>query len=116
MAASKYEELNLELQLKDAMDDSYLWGSDDKARIRAYKKICNELQLTKYQYHPNTWRYDAVEKKEIEFDLFDKYWAKKDFIESDWYRFQEAVKEHQGKAMEDLDRLFAKMGINLHHV
>ena len=33
-----------------------------------------------------------------------------------WYRFQEAVKEHQGKAMEDLDRLFAKMGINLHHV
>jgi hypothetical protein len=33
-----------------------------------------------------------------------------------WYRFQEAVKEHQAKAMEDLDILFTKMGVNLHHV
>jgi hypothetical protein len=30
--------------------------------------------------------------------------------------FQEAVKEHQAKAMEDLEKLFAKMGVNLHHV
>jgi hypothetical protein len=31
-----------------------------------------------------------------------------------WYRFQEAVKDHQAIAMEDLDKLFAKMGIDLH--
>ena len=108
MAASKYEELNLELQLKDAMDDSYLWGSDDKARIKAYKKICNELQLTKYQYHPNTWRYDAVEKKEMEFDLFDKYWAKNDFLESDWYKFQQAVITHRDYALDRFMPLFEK--------
>lgn len=108
MAASKYEELNLELQLKDAMDDSYLWGSDDKARIKAYKKICNELQLTKYQYHPNTWRYDAVEKKEMEFDLFDKYWAKNNFLESDWYKFQQAVITHRDYALDRFMPLFEK--------
>jgi len=50
--------------------------------------------------------------------LRDKlYWKEGvDIEKTHWYRFQEAVKEHQGKAMEDLDRLFAKMGINLHHV
>lgn len=108
MAASKYKELNLEQQLKDAMDDSYLWGSDDKARIKAYKKICNELQLTKYQYHPNTWRYDAVEKKEIEFDLFDKYWVKNDFLESDWFKFQKAVITHRDYALDKFMPLFEK--------
>lgn len=108
MAASKYKELNLERQLKDAMDDSYLWGSDDKARIKAYKKICNELQLTKYQYHPNTWRYNAVEKKEIEFDLFDKYWAKNDFLESDWFKFQKAVITHRDYALDKFMPLFEK--------
>jgi hypothetical protein len=50
--------------------------------------------------------------------LRDKlYWKKGvDKEKTHWYRFQEAVKEHQGKAMEDLDILFAKMGINLHQV
>jgi len=50
--------------------------------------------------------------------LRDKlYWKEGvDIEKTHWYRFQEAVKEHQGKAMEDLDRLFAKMGINLLHV
>jgi hypothetical protein len=33
-----------------------------------------------------------------------------------WYRFQEAVKEHQAHAMKDLDKLFARMGIDLHQV
>ena len=50
--------------------------------------------------------------------LRDKlYWKEGvDKEKTHWYRFQEAVKEHQAKAMEDLDILFAKMGINLHQV
>jgi hypothetical protein len=50
--------------------------------------------------------------------LRDKlYWKEGvDKEKTHWYRFQEAVKEHQAKAMEDLDILFAKMGVNLHHV
>ena len=50
--------------------------------------------------------------------LRDKlYWKEEtDKEKTHWYRFQEAVKEHQGKAMEDLDQLFARMGINLHVV
>jgi hypothetical protein len=108
MAALKYEELNLEQQLKDAMDDSYFLGPDDKARIKAYRKICNELKLKKYQYHSNTWRYDAVEKKEMELDLFDKYWAKNNFLESDWYKFQKAVITHRDYALDKFMPLFEK--------
>jgi hypothetical protein len=50
--------------------------------------------------------------------LRDKlYWKEgTDKEKTHWYRFQEAIKEHQEKAMEDLDPLFAKMGINLHTV
>jgi hypothetical protein len=50
--------------------------------------------------------------------LRDKlYWKEvTDKEKTHWYRFQEAVKEHQGKAMEDLDLLFYKMGVNLHTV
>jgi len=50
--------------------------------------------------------------------LRDKlYW--KEGVEKEkthWYRFQEAVKEHQAAAMTDLDALFARMGVNLHAV
>jgi len=50
--------------------------------------------------------------------LRDKlYWKEgTDKEKTHWFRFQEAVKEHQEKAMEDLDLLFAKMGVNLHTV
>lgn len=50
--------------------------------------------------------------------LRDKlYWKEgADKEKTDWYRFQEAVKEHQAVAMVDLDRLFAKMGVDLHAV
>jgi len=48
--------------------------------------------------------------------LRDKlYWKESvDKEKTDWYRFQVAVKEHQAMAMVDMDRLFARMGIDLH--
>ncbi|MDF1594162.1 MAG: hypothetical protein P1P89_21850 [Desulfobacterales bacterium] len=50
--------------------------------------------------------------------LHDKlYWKEgTDKEKTHWFRFQEAVKEHQAKAMEDLDVLFARMGVDLHAV
>ncbi len=50
--------------------------------------------------------------------LHDKlYWKEEtDKEKTNWYKFQEAVKEHQKEAMKDLDKLFAKMNINLHTV
>ncbi len=48
--------------------------------------------------------------------LHDKfYWRDGvDKEKTDWFRFQESVKEHQRFAMGHLDRLFRKMGVNLH--
>ncbi|MBU1055980.1 MAG: hypothetical protein KKC46_19455 [Proteobacteria bacterium] len=33
---------------------------------------------------------------------------------TDWFRFQEAVKEHQKIAMVDIDKIFKQMGVDLH--
>ncbi len=43
------------------------------------------------------------------------YWREDNEIEkTDWFRFQEAVKEHQRLAMDKIKPIFAEMGINLH--
>ena len=109
-AALKFTELNLEKQLRDAMDESYLIGSDSRARITAYQKICEDLSLDKYQYDSNQWRYAAVEKRELELDHFDKYWAKENFLESDWYRFQNAVNAHRDDALDRFHHLYEQVG------
>jgi hypothetical protein len=88
------------------MAASFLFFWNDKARIKAYKKICDELQHQKYQYHPDKWRYDAIKKKEIESDNFDKYWAKDHFLESDWYKFQKAVEAHRNYALDKFSALY----------
>lgn len=109
-AALKFTGLNLEKQLRDAMDESYWIGSDSRARITAYQKICKELRFEKYQYDSNQWRYAAVEKRELELDHFDKYWAKENFLESDWYRFQNAVNAHREDALDRFHHLYEQAG------
>jgi len=109
-AASKFIELNLEKQLRDAMDESYWIGSDSEARITAYQKICEELSSDEYQYDSNKWRHAAVKKRELELDHFDKYWAKENFLESDWYRFQKAVNAHREDALDRFHHLYEQAG------
>ncbi|UCF90491.1 MAG: hypothetical protein JSW39_19640 [Desulfobacterales bacterium] len=109
-AIGQYAQLKLEEQLRDAMDESYFWGGSDKARRKVYNRICPELKLEKYAYHPNEWRYAAVEKREFEIDIFDKYWAKENFPNSDWYQFQKAVEDHKQLALTKFRPLFQKAG------
>lgn len=109
-AISKYEELNIEDQLRDSMDESYFWGGSEKARRKAYKKIFSELNLAKYAYDPNAWRYAAIEKRDFKIDIFDKYWAKKNFHDSDWYKFQKAVEDHKELALAKFHPLYLKAG------
>jgi hypothetical protein len=108
---AKYSELNLEQQLKDAMAVSSWLLKDKKVRLKAYEKICNELGQEQYQYDPNDWRYDAVEKNEFELDPFDKYWAKDDFLNSDWYKFQTAAKAHKNYALDKFMPLYEQAGL-----
>jgi hypothetical protein len=110
-AIARYEGLNLENLLMDAMDDSYLFGRDEKARIKAYTKICSELRLKKYRYYPNAWRYDAVEKHAFEMDLFDRYWAKPSFPDSDWYKFEKAVEAHRNYSLDLFASLYERVGL-----
>lgn len=113
-AADQYLQLNIEAKLRDAMDECYMMGASEGARISAYKKICPELRLAKYAYDKNAWRYAAIEKKDFEIDLFDKYWGKENFHDSDWYKFQLAVEAHKDLAMKKFRPLFERAGFAVH--
>ncbi|MCD6261998.1 MAG: hypothetical protein J7J52_03125 [Deltaproteobacteria bacterium] len=95
-AASKWE--GLRPMLLDSMDESYLLGADDRARKHAYLKIYPDMP----EYDKKAWRHAAVEKRDFEIDIFDRYWAKEGFYESHWYRFQEAVKAHRRDSLDIL--------------
>lgn len=110
-ALKKYDDLQLERQLRDAMDETFFLGPSEMVRIKAYKKICRELDEETYGYDPKKWRHAAVEKLGLETDIFDRYWAKEDFFQSDWYHFQGAVKAHRKRALKRLKPLYAGAGL-----
>ena len=109
-AVAEYIKLDLENQLREAMKESYLLSSDSKARIESYKNICEELDSEDYLYDPKKWRHAAVKKEEVEFDIFDRYWAKDDFEDSDWFKFQKAVINYREYALDKFHNLFDKVG------
>ncbi len=94
-------------KLKDAMNESYLFGSDERARLTAYNSICIDIP----KYDQKKWRHDAVEKLELETDLFDRYWAKENFYESPWYKFQKAIKEHYELSLNMLKPIYKEAGL-----
>jgi hypothetical protein len=108
-AQSIYGDLDLEEKLGVAMEKSYWFGASEDARISAYKKLCSELRLKKYRYHPKKWKRAAIRKKPLEMDLFDKYWARSDFTDSDWYRFQSAVAAHRDFALDRFQRYYQRI-------
>lgn len=108
-ATAKFDELNLEIKLREAMKESYWLGSDSEARVESYKKICQELDSEDYQYDSKKWRHAAVKKEKIELDIFDRYWATDDFEESDWYKFQSAVIDYRKYALDKFHDLYDKV-------
>ncbi len=104
--AAEWEELKG--QLGYAMNAGGLPGplpdSDQKERIAAYEKIVRHIP----EYDEKKWRHDALEKRDLELDIFDKYWAKEGFFESNWYKFQEAAKAHVAASRKQLAHLYGK--------
>jgi len=125
-ANTGWKTLNSQLiyAMGESFSGSHNYGRED--RINRYRELAPWLG----DFDESEWFKDAIDidvrgLKDADngvLSMFtmlrDKlYWKEGvDKEKTHWYRFQEAVKEHQGKAMEDLDILFAKMGINLHHV
>ena len=93
-------------------------------RLAAYKNIAAWLG----DFDEAKWLNDAIDtnvrglrdskdgiKSKLYFFKDKYYWREDKEIEStDWYRFQEAVKEHQQLAMDKLKPAFANMDIDLH--
>lgn len=108
---------NISKQLSDIMGDEFEGKSnkDNKEnRIEAYKKL---IGTNFKEYNKERWFQEAVEcKKKIRWFPFPKreidYTFKDDFVNSNWYQFQESIKEHQGFIREILDEKFKKMEIH----
>jgi len=93
-------------------------------RINRYRGLAKWLK----DFDESEWFKDAIEVevkglKDSDSGLLsmftmlrDKLYWRKDKEKTHWYRFQEAVKEHQGEVMKDLDKLYKKMGVDLHQV
>lgn len=61
------------------------------------------------------WRDAAIKKDLMGFIINYCYAWREDVVpeETDWYRFQEAVKEHQKLAMDRINPVFSRMGVDL---
>ncbi|NOZ69316.1 MAG: hypothetical protein GXP46_08770 [Deferribacteres bacterium] len=98
------------------------WYTEE--RISRYKEIAPWLG----EFDEADWFNDAIETevrglRDSDSGLLSMFTMLRDRLywrdgvnreKTDWFRFQEAVKEHQRFAMGHLDKLFRKMGVNLH--
>lgn len=94
----------------------------DEARITRFKE-----QFSQDKFNDRDWFDEAIEAEihgledshegiKSKFTLFeDKYFWKEDGSkeESDWYKFQEAVKEHEKAGLKLLQPIFKKMKIDI---
>lgn len=116
----------LRLQLIEAIGSSFS-GSHNyfrEDRIKRYKGLAKWLG----DFDESEWFKEAIDIKVKGFTdsqegLFSMFTMFKDDLcwkqdvdkeKTHWFRFQEAVKEHQKIAMVDIDKIFKKMGVDLH--
>jgi len=92
-------------------------------RLESYSKMAEWLP----RYDEDDWFNEAIEQKVrwfkdsqdgilAKFTIFkDQYWWKEDVNKEDthWFKFQEAVKEHQALALGPVDEKCKTMGINI---
>jgi uncharacterized protein DUF6765 len=79
-----------------------------KARIKKYKNLLAEYD-TETSYDAKSWLNSTV-KEEVKFNL-KTYSAKPKFVNSNWYKFQEAAKSYESLALSKLDQLFVDLDI-----
>jgi len=112
-AKKPWEDLRGDLYGAMGQDYSGCFKCDEAQRLRAYKALAPWLK----KFDKDKWKKDAMEGNFLEL-VCDGCWnvwkMGVDVEKTDWYRFQEAVKDHQAQAMTQLDPLFARMGVDLH--
>lgn len=93
------------------------YGEDRKGR---YKKLAPWLN----EFNETDWFNDAIDSKVrgLPDNVFPSFTLLKDKLywkegiekeKTDWFRFQESVKEHQRFAMSMIDQIFNRMGVDL---
>lgn len=80
--------------------------ANKKARLKAYKSICADIR--EYEYDKEEWLWKAIKEVKLETDPFDRYWAKDNFKESRWYKFQEAIRQHYELSLYMLKPIYEK--------
>ncbi len=107
--------------LKRAQRGSQPYGREE--RLKHYSQMANGLPL----YNEDEWFNEAITQEVhglrdqkngiwIKFTIFrDEYWWKEDVNNEDthWFKFQEAVKEHQALALVPVSKKCDSMGIDI---
>lgn len=106
----------LQQDLIEAMGTPFS-GSFNAYREERYQKY---LRLAPWlgEFDETDWLEAAVDKNLLEF-ICDRcyYWREDvDIEKTDWFLFQQSVKDHQKEAMVHLDPIFETMGIDLHRM
>ncbi|MCD4797187.1 MAG: hypothetical protein K8R49_08480 [Candidatus Cloacimonetes bacterium] len=106
--------------LSDTIDETQLslYKKQRESRIKKYKKVLSEFGAEK-DYDPTAWFKDAIDEdikfldnKKFKFDpIKDKLTFKKNYLKSDWFKFQEAVKMYQRTATIKLEPIFNQLEI-----
>ncbi|MBI4775636.1 MAG: hypothetical protein HY788_15955 [Deltaproteobacteria bacterium] len=78
-----------------------------QGRKNAYLDICPGIP----NYDKKRWWAEAIHELEYEDDIFDRFWAKEDFASSHWFKFQEAVKQHRGNALNMFADLYRTLNL-----
>lgn len=104
---------DLQNKLLDAMglpfSGSSNWYQDN--RMDAYRRETPWLG----EFDETEWRDAAIKRDFMGFIINYCHTWRENVVpeETDWYRFQEAVKEHQRLAMDRINPVFSRMGVDL---
>jgi hypothetical protein len=103
----------LEKKLVDAMGSLFSGSINwfQHKRMDAYWQVAPWIG----EFDEAEWRDAAIEKDFLGSFVSGCYTWREDVApeETNWYRFQEAVKEHQQLAMDRIEPLFRRMGVDL---
>lgn len=104
----------LEEKIKETELDQY--EQQKKVRINKYRELLSEFD-DKNEYNPNRWLNETLEQnidfmhnRSSKIDSKDNNFSfKKDFEKSDWYKFQEEVKNYQKEALKKIEPIISQL-------
>lgn len=98
------EKMSLLAEIDRAIGEQDIDNKDNKNRIARYIALIKNIVSNSFMdYDSNTWFRLAVKAKGFLGSIMGKYkWREDNYLDSNWYKFQEAIKAHQKFTNENI--------------